>query len=479
MKMLLITVTLILGFSHSESVEPQGYSAFSNYVLSYFNATIDHYAPNSAKFPLKYYIRSDYFNQSHSGPIFFYCGGETAIESFLNNTGFIDTLAGQMDALVVYAEHRYFGSSLPFGASSFNSTNALKYLSPHQALADYAELISHLRRSYFVGEVITWGGGYGGTLAAWFRMKYPHLTYGSIASSAPLLAFNGSNPYAEAYLTTKHFSIVGGPECPAVIRTAYDYLDYVQYHSQYYFDLQRVFDTCQDIVTPADVVQVMNWLYQAFTALASFDYPTASNYVEPLPANPVSAACAIITAVNNISDYEEVLLAVAAGANVFYNTSGTNTCNDLSLAAIESSANEIAGDFLRCTTMNRPLATSGQSDMFWKNTWNQAQVDSQCLQTWGEATQVGYAALWYGTSSNYTHLLRHASNIVFSGGSLDPMLYAGINGNSNPNIIAFIINGGMHHSELRAISSSDPSEVAQARSIISLAIKYWVNGTIS
>ena len=478
MKVLFPILSLLLGCSSGVSTESPAPSAFPNYVLSYFNATIDHYAPNSARFPLKYYIRSDYFNQSQSGPIFFYCGGESDIESFLGDTGFVDTLAGQVDALVVYAEHRYFGASLPFGASSFNSTNTLKFLSPHQALADYAELISHLRRTYFVGPVITWGGGYGGTLAAWFRMKFPHLTYGSIASSAPILAFNGSNPYAEAYLTTKHFSIVGGPECPAVIRTAYDYLEYAQYKSQYYFDLQNLFNTCQEIVTPYDVRQIMDWLYLAFTSLASFDYPSASNFVQQMPANPVSVACGIISAVNNISDYDEVLTAVAAGANVFYNTSGINTCNDLSLA-LDTSANEMASEYLTCTTMNRPVGSNGQSDMFFYSPWDQGQVDSQCLQTWGEATQPGFAELWYGTSSNFTYLLRHASNILFSAGSLDPMLYGSIGGNSNPNIIGFIITGGMHHSELRAYSPNDPSEVVQARVLISQAIQYWVNGTIS
>lgn len=39
-----------------------------------------------------------------------------------------------------------------------------------------------------VSKVITIGGSYPGNLAAWFRLKYPSVTTGSIASSAPVTA---------------------------------------------------------------------------------------------------------------------------------------------------------------------------------------------------------------------------------------------------------------------------------------------------
>ena len=57
----------------------------------------------------------DESNWKEGGPIFFYCGDEGEIELFYNNTGFItETLAKEFNALVIFAEHRYFGESLPF-----------------------------------------------------------------------------------------------------------------------------------------------------------------------------------------------------------------------------------------------------------------------------------------------------------------------------------------------------------------------------
>jgi len=70
------------------------------------------------------------------------------------------------------------------------STKNLKYLSSEQALADLAYFIEAQNKQFGLSgnKWIVFGGSYPGSLAAWFRLKYPHLAFGAVASSAPLLA---------------------------------------------------------------------------------------------------------------------------------------------------------------------------------------------------------------------------------------------------------------------------------------------------
>jgi len=68
----------------------------------------------------------------------------------------------------------------------------MKLLNSEQALRDLAYFQQEIIRSkkFSVGNNpwIPVGGSYPGALSAWYRYKYPHLTIGSIASSAVILA---------------------------------------------------------------------------------------------------------------------------------------------------------------------------------------------------------------------------------------------------------------------------------------------------
>lgn len=91
-------------------------------------------------------------------------------------------ISREFKALIVFAEHRYYGGSLPYGTESFADKLRLGHLTSQQAIADFVDVIEQLRwrRSALAtgsvtrpNPVIAFGGSYGGMLAAWFRMKYP------------------------------------------------------------------------------------------------------------------------------------------------------------------------------------------------------------------------------------------------------------------------------------------------------------------
>ena len=71
-------------------------------------------------------------------------------------------IAPEYNAMLVFAEHRYYGNSLPFGEDSYKDLEHLGYLSSEQALADFDVLIKALKIKYGNVPVVAFGGSYGG-----------------------------------------------------------------------------------------------------------------------------------------------------------------------------------------------------------------------------------------------------------------------------------------------------------------------------
>lgn len=68
-------------------------------------------------------------------------------------------------------------------------------MSSHQALADLAQFIQWMIEDNDIWsgvnentQFVTFGCSYPGNLAAWFRLKYPQHTSGSVAGSSPVHA---------------------------------------------------------------------------------------------------------------------------------------------------------------------------------------------------------------------------------------------------------------------------------------------------
>ena len=72
--------------------------------------------------------------------------------------------AAEFGALLVFAEHRYYGKSKPYDKSL---REHMQFLTSEQAMADYAELLTELKHTLdaHYSPVIGFGGSYGACIA--------------------------------------------------------------------------------------------------------------------------------------------------------------------------------------------------------------------------------------------------------------------------------------------------------------------------
>ena len=148
---------------------------------------IDHFGSPKGTYEERYCIYDQFYDKSKpAGPI---VGNESPVTLYINASGLMWEHGKELNAVLVWAEHRFEGTSFPNLTSvpdcAVAGTSA-------QALADYIALIKMLKDEYGGPgmPVIAFGGSYGGMLAAWIRIRYPKIITGAIAASAPVITKN-------------------------------------------------------------------------------------------------------------------------------------------------------------------------------------------------------------------------------------------------------------------------------------------------
>ncbi|KAK9274492.1 hypothetical protein L1049_021741 [Liquidambar formosana] len=353
---------------------------------------LDHFTfqPKSYKiFYQKYLVNDRYWH--HGAPIFVYTGNEGDIEWFAANTGFLLDIAPKFRALLVFIEHRFYGESLPFGKSSYKSAETLGYLNSQQALADYAVLIRSLKQnlSSEASPVVVFGGSYGGMLAAWFRLKYPHIAIGALASSAPILQFDDITPWSSFYDAVSQDFKDASLNCFKVIKGSWAELEALSAQKEGLAELSRTFRTCNDLHS---IYSARDWLWTAFVYTAMVNYPTQANFMMPLPAYPVQEMCKII---DGFPPRATKLTRVFAAASLYYNYSRTERCFNLEHG---TDAHGLHGwNWQACTEMVMPMICSNYS-MFPPTDYNYTEFAEQCMEKFGVMPRPHWITTEFGGS---------------------------------------------------------------------------------
>ncbi|XP_066209631.1 thymus-specific serine protease [Saccopteryx leptura] len=178
-------------------------------------------ASDKRSFLQRYWINDQHW-ASQDGPVFLHLGGEGSLGPGSVMKGHPAALAPALRALVIGLEHRFYGLSIPAGGLTMAQ---LRFLSSRHALADVVSARLALSRLLNVSSSSPWvcfGGSYAGSLAAWARLKFPHLLFAAVASSAPVRAVLDFSSYNEVVSRSLTSAAIGGsPECRAAASSAF------------------------------------------------------------------------------------------------------------------------------------------------------------------------------------------------------------------------------------------------------------------
>ena len=243
--------------------------------LYYNGSVLDNFASTDDQIPWtgsqRYWINEELWG-GPGYPVFVFIGGEweESCYSLKNGSMYIYDLAEEHQGLLVDVEHRFYGKSFPTDDTSLDS---LEYLTSEQALADLARLLTYVMETYNTtsSKVITVGGSYSGNLAAWFRLKYPSITTGSIASSGPLTAEINFLEYMQ--VVAESINYYSGSDCNNALQVAAETL-----LTKNRTDLRTDFKTCGPVVGNDDITILMSNLMGNIQGVVQYNNPNDGSF---------------------------------------------------------------------------------------------------------------------------------------------------------------------------------------------------------
>ena len=462
-------------------------AATRTYRELYFEQELDHFRFDGRTFQQRYLVDDTHWKPG-SGPILFYSGNEGPIDAFWEASGFVTTtLAERLGGMVLFAEQRYYGKSLPFGAASTTSAANLAYLNTEQVLADYANMIVSLKPALANGTdvpVVTFGGSYGGTLSTLFRAKYPHVVVGAPAASAPLGYYSPTGrtatptPRFDEYTWFNTVVRDYSDAAPGCYDTLVDAVALAnatlrQHGTAGAASVAKAFHLC---AAPPAVEPFLYWITEALESIPQVDYPYA---VGSLPALPVNATCAAVTGKRG-----DALLAALGGVMAFFYDLASQPDRCFAAAASAQAGGGVPGDgpqnasswgYQSCTETLHPFSVPPGA---WRSfRFDLEEQSALCEAYYGVRPQMGHLETWgggYGLASAPPR--SSLTNVIWSNGKRDPWHGGGFLRPSDARAggAVFVMETTAHHQDLRLPHPADPAELVAVRQEEEKLIRAWI-----
>ncbi|KAL9351402.1 hypothetical protein Peur_054082 [Populus x canadensis] len=357
-------------------------------------------------------------------PIFVYLGEESSLNDDLGYIGILSDNAARFGALQVYIEIMQ------------------KYL--------------HIKKKHSADSspVIVFGGSYGGMLAAWFRLKYPHVALGALASSAPVLYFDNITPSNGYYtVVTKDFK-ESSESCYKTIKQSWFEIDKVAAKADGLSILQKKFNTCKPLEA---ATELKNFLDSLFSVAAQYDRP---------PRYPVDLVC---KGIDSAPEGSDVLDRIFSGIVAYF---GKKPCYNLD--AFFSSETLEGWTWQTCSELVIPIGRGSNDTMFPAEPFDLKEYIEECKSAFGVPPRPHWITTYYGGHHFKEVLRRFGSNIIFSNGLRDPCSSGGVLENISDSILAVYTTTGAHCMDILPATIGDPDWVVLQRNIEIEIINGWI-----
>ncbi|KAK9877980.1 hypothetical protein WA026_020195 [Henosepilachna vigintioctopunctata] len=440
--------------------EPAGHSSLlssSSVKTSWFTQILNHFNPRETTTWLqRYYVNDQFYNDG--GPIFLMIGGE-----------------GEASDKWMTQGHGYYGKSYP---TEDLSVKNLVYLSSEQALADLANFITTMNSQYKLkGKWIAFGGSYPGSLAAWLRMKYPHLVHGAMSASGPLLADVDFFDYFRVVdESLKTFS----EECLTSIKNANEQVSLLMKHPLGLKKLNKAFKLCDPLESLiGEQKHISNFWETLAGNFAGVVQYNKDNRIGKTKAGNITIddVCGIM-----VNETIGIPLDRLAAVNSLLLDANHVKCMDYNYDTMIKELRNISRNdngarqwtYQTCTEFGFYQTSSYSPQVF----GDQFPVDffiKQCQDIFGSRFDGDFLnQVVDQTNINYGGLDIEVTNVVFVHGSIDPWHALGITKTKNQDAPAIYIPGVAHCANMYPKSDSDPPELNQARVEIENYIDKWL-----
>ncbi|KAM4566757.1 thymus-specific serine protease [Odontesthes bonariensis] len=440
----------------------------------WFTQNLDHFnGADSRVWKQRYFVNEAFYKPG--GPVFLMIGGEGPANPAWMQNGTWLTYAAKLGALCLMLEHRFYGKSHP---TKDLSTDNLRFLSSRQALADLAHFRTEMgqTRGLTNRKWVAFGGSYPGSLAAWFRLKYPHLVHASVATSAPVYAAVNFPEYLEVVWRSLASE---NAECPVLVKKASDCLVERLKDPKTFDNITKDFNLCSklQLQTEMDSAYFLETLAGTFMDVVQYNEDNR-DFEGALGTNvTIKVLCGVMGDASLGDPYARYVAVARLMMDTF------------SLKCLDTSFNNYVRDMTN-TSWDGPAASGGRQWVYQTCSefgfYQSTDSPNQPFTGFPLIYQVQQCADFYNISADqvkdavaqtneyYGGYKIRSSRIVFPNGSIDPWHALGITQDITADLPAVFIKGTAHCANMYPARNKDLPQLSLARDHIFILLQQWL-----